>query len=327
MFPPRLKMEKFRMLAKHSWLAPVLILACPTLACAQLRFTQPAANLGELRGGPIYPHRFEFVNDSSQPLEITDLRLGCGCLQPVLDKRTYQAGEIGTLLMNLRTLGQPNGPRTWQTYVQYRLGEKQHETSLIIAATIRNEVAVEPSIVALTVETTLRQEVTIKDHRPTPMKITTLLASSPAIRVTTKSSEGGVTKVILEVSRSALTAPRQEETLSIYTDDPNYRQLQVPITLIKANRPEVSATPDKVEIIGVGSQLVRLRAAGDKTVRIQKAEADQPLVNCTWAAGPGNDATLKIRAASPHAAVLNVRVQLAQPAGEIVSVPVVLRKE
>jgi hypothetical protein len=320
-------MEIACMLAKHSWLALSLILACPAHASAQLRFTQPDANLGDLRGGPVYPHRFEFVNDSAQPLEITDLRLGCGCLRPVLDQRIYQAGEKGTLLMNLRTLGQPNGPRTWQIHVHYRAGEKQHETSLILAATIRNEVTVEPSIVALTVETTLRQEVTIQDHRPTPMKITSILASSPAIRLSKKSSEGGVTKVILEVSRSALTAPRQEETLSIYTDDPNYRQLQVPITLIKANRPEVTATPDKVEIIGVGSQLVRLRAAGDKTVRIQKAEADQPLVNCTWAAGPGNDATLKISAASQHAGVASVRVQLAQPAGEIVSVPVVLRKE
>ena len=315
------------MLTKHSWLALALIFACPALTNAQLRFTRPDANLGELRGGPVYSHRFEFVNDSAQPVEIIDLRLGCGCLQPVLDKRIYQAGEKGTLLMNLRTLGQPNGPRTWQTHVHYRVGEMHQETSLIVAATIRNEVTIEPSIVGLTVETTLRQEVTIQDHRPQPMKITAVLASSPAIRVSTKSSEGGVTKVVLEVNRSALTASRQEETLSIYTDDPNYRQLQVPMMLIRANRAKVSATPDKVEIIGAGSQLVRLRAAGDKTVRIQKAEADQPLVHCTWAMGPGNDATLKISAGSPRVGMVSVRVQLAQPADEIVSVPVVLRKE
>jgi hypothetical protein len=320
-------MEIICMLAKYCWLALILIMACPAHASAQLRFMQPDVNLGDLRGGPVYSHRFEFVNDSTQPLEITDLRLGCGCLQPVLDQRIYPAGEKGTLLMNLRTLGQPNGPRAWQIHVQYRAGQKQQETSLIIAATIRNEVTVEPSIIALTVETTLRQEVTIQDHRSTPMKITTILASSPAIRITKKSSDGGVTKVILEVSRSTLTASRQEETLNIYTNDPNYRQLQVPITLSQANRAKVSATPDKVEIIGAGSQLVRLRAAGDKTVRIQKAEADQPLVHCTWAMGPGNDATLKISAASPHVGVVNVRVQLAEPAGEIVSVPVVLRKE
>jgi hypothetical protein len=320
-------MEKTWMLAKHSWLALALILACPALACAQLRFTQPAANLGDLRGGPVYSHRFEFVNDSLQALEITDLRLGCGCLQPVLDKRLYQAGEKGALLMNLRTLGQLNGPRTWQTHVHYRVGEKLNETSLIIAATIRNEVTVEPSIVALTVETTLRQEVTIKDHRPTPMKITTILASSPAIRVSTKSSERCVTKVILEVSRSALTASRQEETLNIYTDDPNYRQLQVPITLIKANRAEVSATPDKVEITGGGSQLVRLRASADKTVRIDKADTDHSALKCTWAAGPGNDATLKINVAAPHTGVARVRVRLTQPADLTLMIPVVMHKD
>jgi hypothetical protein len=315
------------MLTKQSWLAIALLITCPPFASAQLRFTQPTANLGELRGGPVYQQRFDFVNESSQTIEITDLRLGCGCLQPLLDKKTYQSGEKGTLVMLVRTLGQPNGARTWQAHVQYRLGEKKYETSLLIAANLRNEVTVEPSILAMTIETTLKQEVTITDHRPMPMKITTIQASLPAIRVSTQSMGNGVTKVTLEVSRSALSATRQEETLNIYTDDPNYRQLQVPITLLKANRPDVSATPEQVEITGAGSQLVRLRATGDKAVRIEKADADHPGIKCTWATGPGNDATLRISTTSPHAGIVSVRVQLAQPAGEVVTVPVVLRKE
>src|SRR5688572_25659723 len=90
------------------------LLALPSLASAQLRFMQPTAELGELRGGPAYQHRFDFVNDSAQTLEITDFRLGCGCLQPVLDKRVYQPGEKGSLLMNVRTLGQMGGARAWR---------------------------------------------------------------------------------------------------------------------------------------------------------------------------------------------------------------------
>src|ERR1051325_4197870 len=89
----------------------VFFIGCPALASAQLRFVQPSVELGELRGGPSYAHRFEFVNEAAGPIEITDFRLGCGCLQPVLDKRVYQAGEKGTLVMNLRTLGQQEGPR------------------------------------------------------------------------------------------------------------------------------------------------------------------------------------------------------------------------
>ena len=146
------------MLTKSAYVAFVLLLACPAFASAQLRFTQPTGNLGELRGGPVYQHRFEFVNDSIQPIEITDIRLGCGCLQPTLDKRVYRPGEKGVLVMNLRTLGQPNGPRTWQAFVQFRAGEKTLEVGLLLGATIRNEVTVEPSIVAMSVETTLSRK-------------------------------------------------------------------------------------------------------------------------------------------------------------------------
>src|SRR5207244_1175040 len=128
-------------------------------------------------------------------------------------RRVYQPGEKGTLVMHLRTLGQQNGARTWQAHVQYRAAGKPLEVGLVVGATIRNEVTVEPSIIALTVETTLKQEVTIKDHRATPLKIVAIQASSPAIKVTTLPTDGSVTRVILEVSRSALTAPRQEATL------------------------------------------------------------------------------------------------------------------
>ena len=54
-------------------------------------------------------------------------------------------------------------------------------------------------------------------------------ALSPA---RTQPMDGGVTKVVLEVSRDTLKSPRQEEMLTICTDDPSCRQLQVPITLV-----------------------------------------------------------------------------------------------
>jgi hypothetical protein len=320
-------MEKLRMLTHNRFLALALLLASPALASAQLRFTQPIADLGALRGGPIYQHRFDFLNDSTRPIEIADFRLGCGCLQPALDKRVYQPGEKGSLLMHIRTLGQPDGARTWQALVQYRAGDKMQETAVVIGATIRNEVTIEPSIISMTVGTTLRQELTIKDSRATPLKVTSIVPTSPAIRVAAQSTEGGVTKIVLEVSRDSLTAPRQEETLNIFTDDPDYRQMQVPITLVKAIRAEVTATPDRVEI-GASSQLVRLRAAGDKAVRIASVEADHPAVKCTWAAGPGNDATLKISvdAAQFTAPTASVRVHLIEPSRMTLTIPVARAK-
>lgn len=317
------------MLPRLPSLTLALLLAFPPLASAQLRFTKPTADLGELRSGPVYQCRFDFVNDAREPIEITDIRLGCGCLRPVLSKRVFQPGEESSIPMQVRTLGQPNGNRTWQAHVQYRLGGKVHESTLVVAANVRNEVTIEPAVVALTVETTLKQELTIKDHRSMPLKITSVLASSPAIKVATQQLEGGVTKITLEVSRADLTSSRHEETLNIYSDDPDYRHLQVPITLIKTNRNEVSATPDKIEISGSGAQLVRLRAAGDKTVRIESAEADHAAIKCTWAAGPGNDATLKINvnAAQLTATTARVRIQVAEPSPMTITIPVIIRKD
>lgn len=308
-----------------------ILAASPAIAPAQVRFTQPIAEMGELRGGPAYQHRFDFINDSTQSIEILDIRLGCGCLQPLLDKRTFAPGEKGTLVMNLRTLGQQAGPRSWRAYIQYRQGDKLHETSLVVAATLRNEVTVEPSILAMNIETTLRQEVMIKDHRAKAMKITAVQASSSAIRLRTHAMEAGMTKVIVEVSAADLTRPRQEGMLSIVTDDPDYRQLQIPITLTKAVRADVTATPERVEILGNGSQLVRLRGAGDRALRLENIESDHPAIKCVWASGPGNDATIKIIAdatklTSPSATTM-VRVRLTEPAGASVTIPVVVRKE
>jgi hypothetical protein len=320
-------MEDLSMVSLRWLLVVAIILHTPIAAFAQLRFVQPTVNLGELRGGPAYQHRFEFVNAATQSIEVVDFRLGCGCLQPMLDKRVFQAGEKGVLVMNLRTLGQPNAARSWQAHVQYRQGGELREAVLVLGATIRNEITVEPSIVAMTIDTSMRQEIVIKDMRDKPLKVSAALASSPAIRVTLQPMANGVAKVVLDVSREALTAARQEETLSIYTDDPAYRQLQVPITLMRAKREGVSASPAAVEIVGTGSQLVRLRAAGDQVVRVEKVDADHPDVKCTWAAGPGTDATLRIRVASPHGALATVRVRLSAPTGTTITIPVSMRKE
>ncbi len=300
-----------------------VVFIIPQFALAQLRFIQPTADLGELRGGLVYQHRFEFVNESSDSIAITDIRLGCGCLSPVYDKRAINPGEKSSLLMHVRTLGQRDGPRTWQAHVQYRQGNKEQEATLLIGAKIRNEVTIEPSIIAMTVETTLKQELTITDRRALPLKIANVLASSPAIKVNTQTLANGVTKVTLEVSGAALTRARSEETLNIYTDDPHYRHLQVPITLTKPERANVIASPASVEIVGGGSRLVRLRTTGEQAVRVDKIECDHPAIKCTWAPGPGDDATLKI---ATQAAEAQTRVRV-HVGATVLSIPVLLRKE
>jgi hypothetical protein len=301
----------------------LFLLATP-IATAQLRFVERTVDLGELRGGVVYQHRFEFINDSPNPTEITGIRLGCGCLAPVYDKRMYRPGERGSLLMYIRTLGQPDGTRSWNAHIQYRVADKQNEATLVIGAKIRNEIRITPSILAITVEGTLKQEVIVSDERAVPLNISSVLATSPAIRAGVMPGKDGVIKIALEINGSALTASHQEEMLNIYTDDPFYRHLQVPITLTKAARPSASATPPRIEILGAGSQLVRLRGTGDQVVRVDKMEANHPALKCTWASGPGNDATLKIATLMAIDADTQVRVHIG---ASVIVIPVKASQE
>jgi hypothetical protein len=302
-----------------------------TRADAGLRCVPPAVDLGEVRGGPARQHRFDLVNDGPTAIEILNIERGCGCLTPRLDRKVLQPGEKATLQVEVRTAGQANGPRSWNLRLRYRDGDALREELIVIAATIRNEVSLQPTILALHVRDVLRQEVVVTDLRSSPLKVTSLHASSPAIRAKVKSVNGGVTKLELEVSAAALNAGTHDAMLTVYTDDPQYGALSLPITLTRENSAPVTASPAQVEARvspaqPVAAALVRLRRADGGKIVVQSATADDPGVTCTCAAGPGVAATLKVqvdaRRLTDRAGPRNVRVQLAEPAGQIVIVPV-----
>jgi len=157
-----------------------ILLACPLSTPAQLRFVQPSVDFGELRGGPSYAHRFEFVNESTQADRNhrlpRRLRLpATGTRQARLSSR--RKGHARHERAHPRAarwpahLGAPSAGIDSATSCSKRVSSSP--------LTVRNEVTVEPSIIAMTIESTLRQEVTIRDLRATPLKIVAVLASSP----------------------------------------------------------------------------------------------------------------------------------------------------
>src|SRR5262245_12700627 len=125
----------------------MVLLAGP--ARADLRFAETRADAGEARTGIPLCHRFDFVNDGPEPVEITDIRAGCGCLVPRWEKRKYRAGERGTVVMEVNTLTPAPGPHTWQFQVRYRCGEAVREIPLKLSARLVAEISVRPA--ALTV--------------------------------------------------------------------------------------------------------------------------------------------------------------------------------
>lgn len=316
--------------------ALMTLVLTPALLRAELRVVNPAADLGAVRGGPMCVHRFECVNDGSAPVEIIDVRRDCGCLAPMIEKRLLQPGERGAIRFRVRTLGQPDGPHSWRAVVVYRDRGQTRETGVSIAAAIRNEVTVQPAVLALYVETMLRQEITLTDRRRAGMKVTAVRCSLPAVKLSTHAEAAGVTRIVLEAAAADLPKGRHDALLDIHTDDPAYTTLQVPVTLTRGSRPTVNVTPPVARVRTtaaqpVGTQVVRLRPAGSARVVIEAIESDDPGITCTWAAGPGEGATLRLRVDARRLASgpggRTVRVLLAEPGRDTIRVPIVVVRD
>jgi hypothetical protein len=312
---------------KTGILTALVTLCLAAGARADLETTTPILNLGDIRGGMPLQVTFPLVNRGEAAITILEIKRGCDCLTPQLDKRLLQPGDKTTLSMAVRTLGHAEGPHAWTASVRYRMGDAERELPLAIRATIKNDVTVQPAACALFVESTLRQEVTLTDRRQPRLTVTRAQTALSAIKVEVKSQACGTTKIILEASAAGLAPGRYSDVLSIYTNDSMYPHLQVPITLIRLSDKAVMAAPEDVKLIANGgeaipSTLIRLRARDDQAVVIEKATADDPAVTCTWAAGPGTYATLRIRVNATRSLETIVRVQLREPVRETLTIPV-----
>jgi hypothetical protein len=305
---------------------------------ADLRVSQPRMDVSQIRAGVPLTRTFELANTGVAEAEILDVHTSCGCLEPQVEPRIVPVGGTAKLTLSIRTLGQGSGAHTWRARVRYRADGKEGELAVAICARVTAEVIVQPAALTIASRGTMSQTVTLTDIRAMPLRITAVEPSTPRLRARLLGQgrdERGhwVGKICLDLA-GELEPGRHVETLSIYTNDPVYPQLKVPVTIIRQSVAAVSALPEQVELRAAPGQsascLVRLRARGDQPVRIRKIDAGHAALTCTWAAGPGADATLRVQLDSRRwngeDVDATLQVHLETPAGESVSLPVRVRR-
>jgi hypothetical protein len=302
---------------------------------AELRFSSSSVNIGEARTGAPASHRFAFVNQGPDPVEITETRAGCGCLTPHLEQRVYQPGEAGSLLLEVHTLGQPAGPHTWTVQVQYRSGGVLREVPLQLKALLVSEITVQPAALTVFADRAVAHEILFTDLRAKPLQITRIHSSSAALTARlgepTRDAAGHwLRRIPIEVAED-FPEGRHEEVIDIYTADPAYPDLKVRVTVIKHLRQRLAAFPARVVLTATSgaalpSQLVRVRDSAGQVVAIENVTADDPAISCRWAEGPGGMATVKISVDQQqlHADRLEsaVHVQVRAPVRETLTIPV-----
>lgn len=305
------------------------------VARAELHFAQPAVDAGVVRCGAPLSHRFLCTNRGNAAVEIIEARAGCGCLTPRLTQRVFEPGESGGLQLEINTLSQEEGPHTWTCRLLCQSEGKRFEVPLQIAGRVITEVKVRPAVLTLFTDSAVAHELVLTDVRPQPLTVTELRATSsrlrPRLSEPGKDAEGRwVRRIRLEVAPDCPEG-RHDETLHILTSDPLYRDLKVPVTVVKRPRQRVTALPAEVKVEGVADQplpsrLLRLRDSRNEAIIVERITADDPAISCTWASGPETQATVKVRVERTglkgDGLDSAIHITLRQPVGDTITVPV-----
>ncbi len=300
-------------------------------ARAELHIEPALAQAGTVRRGPPLSRTFTLTNRGAAPVEIIGARAGCGCLTPRIDRRTLAPGESAPVVLEVNTLSQAAGEHTWACQVYYQSGGQPSEAMLRVSGRVLAEVTVEPTAVTLSATGAVRREILLTDHRARPLTVTAARGSSPHLRAEVRPphrDERGQAAYRIELELTAdCPEGRHEEVLSLYTDDPSYAELKVPVTVHKRARQRVTASPPEVTLTAdAASRLVLLRDADDQPVVVEGVTADDPAVVCRAAQGQNGPAAVRVSVDRGRVAGKElrtaVRVRVIKPAAQTVVVPV-----
>ena len=301
---------------------------------AALHCPNPIVSKGDIKGGPPLAQAFELTHRGSGTLTITKVEAGCGCVHRTLSATVLKPGETAKLTLEVNTLTQPDGPNRWQAIVSYSVDQQPAELVLAVTAKLSRQVSVNPPQVGFSTATEATQTLIVTDRRRKTLTVVKATGSSPhltaSIAAPTLEANGTATqKIALKLSADA-PAGHRDEVIVLQTDDPEYPEFRVPIRVLKKAPGIVSASPEEVAVRFAAGQeevssLLQLRAPEGKNIRIESATSEFPVVSTKFSTEAGPVATVRINVGGD--AVLQsgstvVRIRLAEPAGQVVLVPV-----
>jgi hypothetical protein len=325
----------WRLIRQWLPLLGLLFLAAGRQAQAGVRFAQTAIEAGEVRAGAPLSREFRFLNDGPETAELLEVEPSCGCVRPGIRQRVFPAGEGGQIALEVNTLGQADGPHTWQLTVRFRRGQQIEDVLLKLHARVVTELSVQPAALLLCTGGTVRQEVVLTDLRPQPLAGIDLRTTSNRLAATLleQKRDGNGHQVFRIGLETAAGGPdgRHEEVLDIFTRDPLYGHLQVPVTIVQQSQERLAVLPHEVSFRGapgqpLASQLLRVRDGHGEAIQIEAVTADDPALQCRWAVGPENQATIRVQVNRDrlHGSRLDsaLHIRLSGPVRQTLTVPV-----
>ncbi len=201
-----------------------------------LAFDQYLVNLRDVQPSRYVFARFGFTNTSKHTVKIKQLKPSCGCLNPQLKKRRYEPNESGEFYLRVQTANEKPGPNEYFCTVLYE-DIQPREVELRFKVTLPNKtVIVRPKALIFYQfgsEPTTR-EIVVTDYRQQQLEILGVNCSSTLAKVAlgkVESDHQGQRRHKVLVTVVEVPQGRHQALVTIFTNDPEFSQLRVPLLL------------------------------------------------------------------------------------------------
>lgn len=214
-----------------------------------LAFDQYMVDLQEVVATEELRARFMFRNTSQHPVTITKLEPSCGCLQPQLKKTVFQPGEIGDFILRIKTVLQQPGFKEFSVTVHYT-DPKPRKRDVFLRVTFPEEqIYVTPR--AMTFHqpgsVPVQSELVMTDLRRNPAEILGVASSSDQMQLEVvkpeTSAQGARQQRVRVIVPGPIASGRHNATVTIYTNDPDFHELKVPIQIFGPNKHSLATRP------------------------------------------------------------------------------------
>jgi hypothetical protein len=240
-------------------------------------FDSLSKDFGSVPRGPSLTHRFTLTNNTGVPVNISGLRVSCGCVTATALKGYLQPGEATAIVARVDTT-RFTGPRSVTLYVQF---DRPHfeEVHLGVHANARDDFALTPDTLAFGLvkrTSTPTASVRLTFYGQPGARVTAVRSESTYVNPACREVGRNAGEVVYEVSarlRGDTPVGRWYTDVWLNTNLATLPQVRVPLT-VEVESP-LSVSPESVNLgtvkVGGGSER-RIILRGVRPFRVTRVD-------------------------------------------------------
>jgi Protein of unknown function (DUF1573) len=299
-----------------------LVASAPAVAAtwADAMFDELSKDFGSVAHGPVQTHSFRVVNNTKQQVNISSVRVSCGCTSASAERSLLNPGEETAIVARMDT-SRFIGVKSVTIFVQFDRPTFE-EVRLRVQANARNDFSVSPDGLAFgdvkrASSPSLSNTITFYGSQT---KITEVKSESNYVRTSVKEVKGADGQASYELTaklREDVPIGKWYTDIWVKTNNPEYPQIRVPLTMEIASG--LSVSPDavslgQVAVNGESERRVIIRGAKPfKITAVKGGDGQLTVKDNTIDSKPVHVLTVKLKPGKAGELDRNVRIETDLP--------------